>query len=144
MAVQSTHQSQFDNLMAPITGGHGKAELMEVVPEETIVDDFVGYVKKLAHEEGIGSFEEGTGKGVVVVRYNASKDPGGWYKDFTRDVALHLDHRLIEQNEFLDAILGNEASVLRRPLEVEHSGIFAPPPSAGMFVPSSSFHKCYC
>jgi nijmegen breakage syndrome protein 1 len=56
-----------------------------------------------------------------------------WFAQFGTKVALHLDHRLIEQNEFLDAILGNDASVLRRPLEVESSGIAAPPPMLGKF-----------
>jgi nijmegen breakage syndrome protein 1 len=54
-----------------------------------------------------------------------------WFADFGRKVQQRLDHRFVEQNEFLDAILGNDASVLRRPLEPELSGVVAPPPSAG-------------
>lgn len=124
---------QFNNLLAPITEGRGKALLREAIPNETTVDDFVEYVKNVAGEKGLGAFEDGSeGKGVVVVRFNPVKGAGTeWFADFGRRIALRLDHRLIEQNEFLDAILGNDASVLRRPLEPEPSGVFAPPPTPG-------------
>ncbi|UKZ75337.1 hypothetical protein TrVFT333_003018 [Trichoderma virens FT-333] len=87
-------QIQYDNLMAPITNGGGKAMLHPIEPEETRADDFVRYVKGVAGEKGSGSFNDGSeGKGVVP----------------------------IEQNEFLEAILINDASQLRRPLETESS-----------------------
>jgi nijmegen breakage syndrome protein 1 len=125
---------QYDNLFAPISEGGGKVSLMQAIPEKTTVDDFVRYVKGLAGEKGLGSFDDGTeGKGVIVVRFNPVKGDGNvtdWYAEFGRNVAMYLDHRLIEQNEFLDAILGNDASVLRRPLEIESSGVIAPLPSA--------------
>jgi nijmegen breakage syndrome protein 1 len=124
---------QFDTLLAPITEGRGKALLQEAIPDETTVDNFVEYVKNVASEKGLGEFEDGSeGKGVVVVRFNPVKGAGTeWFADFGRQLALRLDHRLVEQNEFLDAILGNDASVLRRPLEPELSGVVAPPPTAG-------------
>ena len=127
-------QKQFETLLAPVTNGRGKAVYREVVPDVTTVDDFVRYVKEIAGEKGLGEFEDGSeGKGVVVVRYNLVKGFGSeFFAKFGRDVALRLDHRLIEQNEFLDAILGCDASVLRRRLEFEMSGIVAPPPTAGM------------
>jgi nijmegen breakage syndrome protein 1 len=123
---------QYETLFAPISEGHGKVLFREVIPDETTVDDFVRYVKGVAGEKGLGEFEDGSeGKGVVIVRFNPVKGPGSeWFAGFSRQVALHLDHRLIEQNEFLDAILGNDASVLRRPLLLESSGIVAPPPTA--------------
>ncbi|PNP85738.1 hypothetical protein FNYG_00794 [Fusarium nygamai] len=112
---------QYNNLLAPITSGGGKALLRNVVPEETSVDDFVQYVKSVAGEKGLGAFNDSSeGKGVVVVRFVPSK--GGsvdWYVDFFRSVSLRLDHRPIEQSEFLEAILIKDASILRRPLEVE-------------------------
>jgi nijmegen breakage syndrome protein 1 len=124
---------QFDTLLAPITEGRGKALLREAIPKETTVDGFVEYVKNVAGEKGLGEFEDGSeGKGVVVVRFNPVKGAGAdWFADFGRKVQQRLDHRFVEQNEFLDAILGNDASVLRRPLEPELSGVVAPPPSAG-------------
>jgi nibrin len=119
--------SQFENLLAPITNGRGKALLRQIDPETTQVEDFIRYVKDVAGEKGLGEFEDGSeGKGVVVVKYQPAKGPKSeWYKDFSSHVALRLDHRLIEQNEFLDAILNNDASVLRKPLEIEPSGIVA-------------------
>lgn len=127
---------QHENLQAPIFEGGGKALFEEVTPNETTVDNFVGRVKEIAGEKGLGSFEDGSeGKGVVVVRFNPVKGTGSdWFADFNSQVALRLDHRLIEQNEFLDAILGNDASMLRRPLEFVQSGVVAPPPSVGMFI----------
>jgi nibrin len=130
-------QLQFENLLAPITNGRGKALLRQVDPLTSEIESFVRYVKSVAGEKGLGEFEDGSeGKGVVVVRYQPIKGPtSDWYADFGRQVALQLDHRLIEQKEFLDAILNNDASVLRKPLEVEQSGTVAPPPTAGNFLP---------
>lgn len=126
-------QSQFDNLIAPITNGNGKALLHQVDPSSTTAEDFVRYVKNVAGEKGVGEFEDGSKRtGVVVVRYQPVKGPTlPFYSDFGRQVSLLLDHRLIEQSEFLDAILSKDASVLRRPLEVESSGVVAAPPTTG-------------
>jgi nijmegen breakage syndrome protein 1 len=126
-------QSQFENLLAPITNGRGKALLRQIDPKITQVEDFIRYVKHVAGEKGLGEFEDGSeGKGVVVVKYQPAKGPTSeWYKDFSRRVAIRLDHRLIEQSEFLDAILNNDASVLRKPLEIEPSGSVALPLTAG-------------
>lgn len=114
-------KTQYNNLLAPITNGYGKAMLRTITPGEELVEDFVRYVKEVAGEKGLGSFEDGSeGKGVVLVRYLPGKgDLVGWYTDFITAVSLRLDHRPIEQNEFLEAILTNDASQLRRPLEVE-------------------------
>ncbi|KAH6900512.1 hypothetical protein B0T10DRAFT_470911 [Thelonectria olida] len=114
-------RSQYDNLLAPITSGGGKALLGDVVPNETGVDEFVQYVKSVAGEKGLGAFDDGSeGKGVVLVRYLPSKGQLlNWYTEFLTAVSLRLDHRPIEQSEFLEAILGKDASILRRPLQVE-------------------------
>ncbi|TVY35295.1 Nibrin [Lachnellula occidentalis] len=130
------NEGQFDTLLPPITQGGGKALLGTVVASQTTVEEFVRYVKSVAGEKGLGEFEDGSeGKGVVVVRYNPVKGADAtWFAEFSTEVAQYLDHRLIEQNEFLDAILGNNASVLRRPLEPEASGVYAPPPSAATAV----------
>jgi nijmegen breakage syndrome protein 1 len=124
---------QYDTLLATITEGKGKASISEAIPNETTVDGFVEYVKNVAGEKGLGEFDDGSeGRGVVVVRFNPVKGAGAnWFADFARKVQMRLDHRFVEQNEFLDAILGNDASVLRRPLEIELSGVMAPPPTAG-------------
>ncbi|RAL58825.1 hypothetical protein DID88_009135 [Monilinia fructigena] len=121
-------KAQFKTLLAPITDGRGKALFREVTPLQTSVDEFVRYVKNVAGEKGVGEFEDGSeGKGVVVVGFYPTKGDGiEWFQDFARQVALNLDHRLIVQSEFLDAILKKDASLLRRPLEVEMSDIVAP------------------
>lgn len=122
-------KTQFNNLLAPITNGCGKAMLHTITPGEELVEDFVRYVKEVAGEKGLGSFDDGSeGKGVVLVRYLPGKgDVVGWYTNFITAVSLLLDHRPIEQNEFLEAILTNDASQLRRPLEVESQSVPDPP-----------------
>lgn len=114
-------KTQYNNLLALITNGGGKAMLCTVTPGEELVEGFVRYVKEVAGEKGLGKFDDGSeGKGVVLVRYLPGKgDLIGWYTSFITAVSLQLDHRPIEQNEFREAIFINDASQLRRPLEVE-------------------------
>ncbi len=114
-------KKQFENLMPPITAGKGKALLKEVLPEETQIDDFIRYVKGIAGEKGLGEFEDGSeGKGVVVVQFMPTdQEHLEWYTQFYTTVSLRLDQRLITQRDFLPAILSNDASGLRRPLEEE-------------------------
>ncbi|KAM7191128.1 hypothetical protein V8F20_009446 [Naviculisporaceae sp. PSN 640] len=113
-------KKQYENLFPAITHGKGKALLKEVIPGETNVEDFIRYVKGVAGEKGLGSFEDGSeGRGVVVVRYMPSKGPDTeWFTEFLTSFARRLDHRPIDQREFLEAILACDASMLRRPLEV--------------------------
>ncbi|KYK57567.1 hypothetical protein DCS_04578 [Drechmeria coniospora] len=138
-------KTQYSNLMAPITDGCGKAIIHTITPGEEQVDDFVRYVKTVAGEKGLGSFNDGSeGKGVVLVRYLPAKgDLIGWYTDFVTAVSLRLDHRPIEQNEFLEAILIKDACKLRRPLELESSmpsqetrSAEQPPPAAASSPPA--------
>ncbi|KAI0533634.1 hypothetical protein GGR58DRAFT_99426 [Xylaria digitata] len=126
---------QYDSLLAPITNGKGKALLNVVVAQETQIDDFVRYVKGVAGEKGLGEFEDGSeGKGVVVVKWMPnSEENADWFADFFRSISLRLDHRLIDQKDFLDAILSNDASRLRRPLEFA-----SPPASSQIEQPTSS------
>ncbi|KAI0377564.1 hypothetical protein F5Y04DRAFT_176519 [Hypomontagnella monticulosa] len=115
------NKKQYDNLLGPITNGRGKALLHEVTEGETRIDDFVRYVKEVAGEKGLGEFEDGSeGKGVVVVRWIRNPhDTEDWFSNFHTSASQSLNHRFIEQSEFLDAILNNDASSLRRPLEPE-------------------------
>jgi hypothetical protein len=112
------NDNQHANLVDAISNGKGKALYKEVIPHETQIDDFIRYVKSVAGEKGLGEFEDGSeGRGVVVVRYVPLGEP--WFEEFYTAVSLRLDHRLIDQKDFLDAILNGDASGLRRPLEVE-------------------------
>ncbi|KAI0183056.1 hypothetical protein EV127DRAFT_33905 [Xylaria flabelliformis] len=128
-------KKQYESLLAPITNGRGKALLNVAVAGETQIDDFIRYVKGVAGEKGLGEFEDGSeGKGVVVVKWMPNTDDNvDWYADFFRSISLRLDHRLIDQKDFLDAILNNDASSLRRPLEFE-----SPPATSQMEQPSLS------
>ncbi len=124
--------TQFENLQAPIANGGGKALYYELVLGETSVEDLVRYVKNVAGEKGLGEFDDGSeGKGVVVVRFRCKKEFEQWAVELGDAVAIQLDQRLIEQSEFLDAILLNDASILRKPLpEEEDSNSAAPLPTA--------------
>ncbi|KAK4162329.1 hypothetical protein QBC43DRAFT_302101 [Cladorrhinum sp. PSN259] len=111
-------KKQHENLISAITAGKGKALLKEVTPGETDIDDFIRYVKGVAGEKGLGSFEDGSeGKGVVVVRYMPKDEHYEWFAQFLTSFAQRLDHRPIDQREFIEAIVACDASMLRRPLE---------------------------
>ena len=118
-------QTQFDSLQAPITNGGGKALQFELTHGTTLASELVRFVKNTAGEKGVGEFEDGSeGKGVVVVKFRSKEFPD-WAAELCVQVALALDQRLIEQNEFMDAILTNDASVLRRPLlEEDEEGMW--------------------
>ena len=114
---------QFENLQAPITNGAGKALLFTITMGETAPREIVRFVKHAAGERGVGEFQDGSkGKGVVLVRFQGDKGSEDWAIQTQEEIAQMLDHRLIEQNEFLDAILTNEPSKLRRALPVGYEG----------------------
>lgn len=109
--------TQFSALHEPITNGGGKA--LEFIPDpgETTAVEIVRYIKSVAGEKGLGEFEDGSeGKGVVVVRFRLKEKFADWAVEMDTTVSLALGQRLIEQSEFMDAILLNDASILRRPL----------------------------
>ena len=112
--------TQFEALQAPITNGGGKALEFAMKQGQTTTEELVRFVKNAAGEKGLGEFEDGSeGKGVVVVAFRGKKGYEDWAANLTIQVALALDQRLIEQSEFLDAILINDASILRRSLPLE-------------------------
>ncbi|KAF2102425.1 hypothetical protein NA57DRAFT_52004 [Rhizodiscina lignyota] len=100
-------QAQFETLRDIVNGGSGKAQLYEFQEAQTTVNDFVTYAK-------------GLGGKLVVVRAPRGKDgDDAWKVNIGRDIELALDQRSIEQNEFLDAILMNDAKPLKTPLQEE-------------------------
>ena len=110
-------QTQLESLQPPISHGGGKALHCVVQPGSTTPEEVVRYVKTAAGEKGLGELEDGSeGKGVVVVRLTRKEKHADWAMRIDMDVAQALDHRLIEQSEFLNAILSNDASILRKPL----------------------------
>ena len=114
-------QVQFETLLQPVTNAGGKPCEYKLKLGETRCDQIVRYVKQLAGEKSMGEFEdESEGKGVVVVRFRGgSKDYEDWAINLGDQVAIALGQRLIEQSEFMDAILMNDASMLRRPLQID-------------------------
>ena len=136
-------QTQFETLQAPITNGGGKALHISLVNGNTTSEEIIRFVKDAAGEKGMGEFEDGSeGKGVVVVRFSGKGEFSAWALDLCDQVALSLDHRLIQQSEFLDAILINDASGLRRPLlpEDENSPAQSVPPSRNALPCHDSYH----
>ena len=108
---------QFGTLQPPITSGGGKALLYNLDPGKTSAQEVVRYVKNVAGEKGLGEFEDGSeGKGVVVVAFRGREGLEDWAANLSTAIALALGQRLIEQSEFLDSILANDASVLRKAL----------------------------
>ena len=113
-------RTQYENLQSPINNGGGKALMYELDFGKTSVQEVVRYIKRVAGEKGTGEFEDQSeGKGVVLVRFRGPKGMEDWSIELGNEVARALDQRLIEQSEFLDAILVNDASGLRRPLPEE-------------------------
>ncbi|KAK8009106.1 hypothetical protein PG991_011657 [Apiospora marii] len=123
-------RGQYDSLLGPITNGKGKALYEEVILHETSPDDFVRRVRGLAGEKGAG-VNGNEGRGALVVKFlpqtPENEDIQQWYSEFQAAVAVDLDYRMIDQKEFLDAILGSDASVLRRAPEVVARKPIQPP-----------------
>ncbi|KAJ6071079.1 hypothetical protein N7499_009093 [Penicillium canescens] len=102
-------RSQFDNLQAPINNAQGKALLYEVENGVTTAAEIVRFMEKSARGNGVGSERRGSG-GVVLVRFRSPGEHESWSIEIGNEVALMTDQRVIEQREFLDAILSNDAS----------------------------------
>ncbi|MCJ1313570.1 hypothetical protein MMC25_007249 [Agyrium rufum] len=128
-------RSQFDNLQGPITNGGGKALKFDFKPGQTKAIEIVRFAKQCNGEEGVGEFSDHCdGRGAVLVSFPLEKGYEQWTEDLQFTVAQMLDHRLVAQNEFLDAILMNDASPLRRRLPREEGHEEAGSPSV---IPTS-------
>ena len=124
--------TQHENLLPVISTGHGKALHLKVVNGETTVDEAYEYMSNAAGRKGFGDPADDTDKGgVIMVRWTAQPEHVEWATRLINQLALKLDQRAIDQSEFLDAILANDASLLRQsvPFESTTEGRVAPPPS---------------
>jgi hypothetical protein len=110
-------QAQYDALMPVATSGSGKALLWNIETGTEKAEDFVAYVKEVAGAKGDGDFRlsQHTGKGGIVLIRLENKDKP-WVAAFLTTVESTLEQRAMEQNQFLNAILSNDTSDLRRPL----------------------------
>lgn len=110
--------SQFENLQVAINNGQGKALLYQIKDGKTTAEEIVQFMRSAAGNKGVGGERDEPG-GVVLVRFRSKGEHEPWSIDLGNEVALMTDQRVIEQREFLDAILGNDASPLCRPLPRE-------------------------
>ncbi|PWY77022.1 DNA damage response protein RcaA [Aspergillus heteromorphus CBS 117.55] len=127
--------AQFANLQDAIGNGHGKALFYEVQHGVTNAEDIVEFMKKAAGDKGLGSQRNGPG-GVVFVRYRTGGPHEDWWIELSHDIARMTDQRVIEQSEFLDAILGNDAAPLCRTLVPESTARTDAPASQPDATPS--------
>ena len=114
--------AQYDSLLPVVTGGGGKALLKGVpLPEERPdPTSLIDYVKECAGKKGDARYklsQQPRKGGVVVVRPSDAAKCGG--ARFFQAVDLALDQRSVEQNEFLEAILTVDGTLMKRPLEWE-------------------------
>lgn len=110
---------QRDSLSPVIQAGGGKALAYNFEKGRTTTDQVVEYIQNIAGQKDNTNFslghDEGPG-GIVVVRAeakDASRD-----NEFMAGIDTALNQRSVEQNELLDVILENNASVLCRPLRL--------------------------
>lgn len=125
-------QTQYDNLLPVITSGHGKAILFKVINGESSADNLLQFLRNAAGNKGNDHLQRDDRGGVILVRWTGKEDVQEWTNNLVNEVALKMDQRAIDQSEFLDAILANEASLLKQaiPFESTSEGRVAPPPSA--------------
>lgn len=128
-------QAQFETLMPAITAGHGKALFYDVTPGETTMEAAVAYMRNTAGDKGFGDLDrESHEGGVVLVRHNkVDKKWDAWFTDLVHGVSRAIHQKAIAQGDFLDAILANDATRLRRSLDRNGAvhGKVPPPPTAG-------------
>ncbi|KAK7613758.1 hypothetical protein JOL62DRAFT_565273 [Phyllosticta paracitricarpa] len=114
-----TNDTQYSHLAPVIEQGSGKALSYDIDIDSTRSEDVVQYIKNVAGESGLGEFEDGSeGKGVVLVRPNDDDEKARICQ--TADIIL--GQRSIRQGDFLDAIVMNDATGLRKPLEESLGG----------------------
>ncbi|RMD40194.1 hypothetical protein DV735_g4936, partial [Chaetothyriales sp. CBS 134920] len=119
-------KNQFDNLLPAITTGHGKALHFTVDPGQTTVADLTTFVRNAggSKDNQEAQLEKG---GVLLVQW----EPKGSDKELTSrlidQVAVNMGQRPVEQAEFLEAILANNASVLKQPIPHKSSVDTNPP-----------------
>jgi hypothetical protein len=128
-------EAQFNLLMPAVTSGYGKALLMKIVAGETNVDECVQYMRNAAGEKGFGDPKGPRDNGgAIMVRWNPKAEWSKWTDDLINGASFAIGQRAIDQGEFLDSILSNDPTVLRRSFEFEStsSGASFLPPTTGL------------
>ncbi|OJJ96220.1 hypothetical protein ASPACDRAFT_81488 [Aspergillus aculeatus ATCC 16872] len=107
--------TQMENLEDALTNGQGKVLLYQIEDGVTTAEEFAQFMGNAAGNKGLGSQRDSPG-GVVHVRYRAKGRHEEWSLELSKQIALLTEQRVVEQSEFLDAILGNNAAPLCQPL----------------------------
>ena len=131
--------AQYGNLAEAINNGHGKALLYQVEQGTTTAEEIAQFMRNAAGSKSLE--DEIEGSKVVLVRFRSKGQYERWSIDVGHQVAILTDQRVIEQSEFLDAILANDASPLCRSLPPgTESSQSAPaePPSQRASQPTST------
>lgn len=135
-------QAQHDNLMPVIMTGGGKPLLWDVQPGDTRSEEVIEYVKEIAGAKGDSNFRltQQTGDGGVIVVKTAAPDGGRdeWTRHFLRDIENNTGQEMIEQNEFLDAVIMADVGGLKRPIEVPEGAPVSPPHSPAQRQPAAA------
>ena len=125
-------QAQYDNLLPAITTGHGKALMLKIVENETSVNEIYDYMLRAGGKKSSnGTSSQLQPGGAILVRWDSKSDQKEWTTGLINEVALRMNQRAVDQSEFLDAILANDAMLLKQtvPFESTTEGRVAPPPS---------------
>lgn len=132
-------QTQYDTLLPVVTSGHGKAILFNVVNGESSADALLKFLRHASGRKDDDDFRSQDNGGVILVRWTGKDEFQEWTNSLVNVVALRMDQRAIDQSEFLDAILANDANLLKQtiPFESMPDGRIAPPPSAANTLTNS-------
>jgi hypothetical protein len=121
---------QYESILPAIVTGHGKALLFHLKHGSTTADETVTYMRNTAGQKGFGISDEASiSGGVVLVKPVLKSDFAGWCDVLVKQVADQLGQRHIDQAEFLDAILSNDAGLLKRAVSREGAIGGNPPPA---------------
>jgi Second BRCT domain on Nijmegen syndrome breakage protein len=124
---------QYESILPAITTGHGKALLYKLEEGKTSAEDLVTYMRNAAGEKDFGTLNQSTDAGGVMLMKPSLKGKWlDWGDKLAGEVALELDQKYMDQADFLDAILRNDAGSLRKAIPYESfSERVLSPPTAG-------------
>ena len=110
-------KKQYDSLQPAIAGGGGRAKLHELKLGVSTSADIMRIMK--SEFEAAESRMEGSGYGVLHVRLNVT-DPAyeDWAIQIQTESVTDMRQGLVEQNEFLDAILTKDARGLVKKIDI--------------------------
>jgi hypothetical protein len=126
-------QTQYDNLLPVVSDGHGKALYFRVISAETKSDQLLEFAVNASGQKAGRAQDSNAAGGVILVRPSLKDEVlQEWTTKIMNEVSLKMDQRSIDQSEFLDAILSNDARLLKQPVpfETTNDSIIAPPNSA--------------